>query len=113
MNRKNVILGRLIYGVVIGLSLSAIQPAQAASFNCTKASTIVESLICKDSSLSKKDLQMSSLYQKALQDLPRSMQRELRDEQNDWLSARDSCSDLECLELLYSKRIYDLKHYFE
>lgn len=89
------------------------QEVHAASFNCSKASNIVESLVCKDSSLSKKDTEMTSLYKKALKDLPKSMQRELRDEQRDWMSARDSCDDKECLDLVYSKRVYELKHYFE
>ena len=56
---------------------------------------------------------MAALYKQAMKDLPRSVQRGLREEQHDWLTARDSCDDRECLELLYSKRIYEFKHYFE
>ena len=113
MKNKTVSLESVLLGAVASLSLFGFQSAVAVSFNCSKASNVIESLICKDSSLSKKDSQLAGLYRKALKDLPRSMQRELRDEQRDWLTARDSCDDRECLELLYSKRIYELKHYFE
>lgn len=98
--------------ILCGIDGMSLQTVNAASFNCSKASNVVESLICKDASLSKKDSQLASLYKKALKDLPRSMQRDLRDEQREWLTARDSCNDRECLELLYSKRIYDLKHFY-
>lgn len=87
--------------------------AHSASFNCSKVSTIYESLICKDSSLSKKDEQMARLYKKAMSQLPRSEQKGLRNDQRDWLSLRDNCEDKECLEYQYSRRIYELKHYFD
>jgi uncharacterized protein len=95
---------------LFGVTWVGFQTAQAASFNCSNALNLVESLICKDSSLSNKDSQMASLYKKVISDLPKSMQYELRDEQHEWLIARNSCENIECLELLYSKRIYDLKH---
>lgn len=113
MNKEIKVLSKPVYGVFLSVLVAGIQSTHAASFNCSKASNVIESLVCKDSSLSKKDSQMANLYKKALKDLPRSMQRGLRDEQRDWLSERDSCDDRECLELVYSKRIYELKHYFE
>lgn len=100
-------------GFILAFLVFGFQSSHAASFNCAKASNVIESLICKDSSLSKKDSQLAALYKQAMKDLPRSVQRGLREEQHDWLTARDSCDDRECLELLYSKRIYELKHYFE
>ena len=113
MKHNKMILRDLWRGIAFSLLMAVVQSPQAASFNCSKASNVIESLVCKDSSLSKKDSQMANLYKKALKDLPRSMQRGLRDEQRDWLSERDSCDDRECLELAYSKRIYELKHYFQ
>ena len=104
---------RIIFVIICGLPLAPIQSIQGASFNCSKASNIVESLICKDSILSKKDEQMARLYKKAMSELPRSMQKGLRGDQRNWISERDNCEDRECLEYQYSRRIYELKHYFD
>ena len=75
MKNRNPHHTKAIYTATIALALIPLQKIQGASFNCSKASNIVESLICKDSSLSKKDEQMARLYKKAMSELPRSMQK--------------------------------------
>ena len=86
---------------------------QAASFDCDKASTTTEHLICDNPTLSKLDDDLDAEYKKALQDHTRADVTRLS--QKHWLHDRDSCpedvstkSRLGCLQILYSSRIQHL-----
>lgn len=48
--------------------LMLVIPAHAASFDCAKAATKVENLICGDTALSKLDEELNAAYKAALQD---------------------------------------------
>lgn len=77
------------------------------SFDCSKATTGQERLICSDRELSRLDVEMSNAYTKARQ-LSSDVQT-LRAEQREWVKGvQKSCSDKECLVTAYSNRIAQL-----
>ncbi len=97
------------------------------SFDCSKASTLIERTICADPQLSQLDGEMARHYLKRRAELANDERRWLIDEQKDWLVQRDeSCgiyanppykpSDEDkivlrirgCLFLEYRRRIYQL-----
>ena len=101
--------------VVLALPLSAAAPASAASFDCAKAHTEVERLICKYPDVSALDSRMAVLYEQALARIPNP--QALRTVQRNWLTYRDgmlnapfcptSCD--EDLAKLYENRIHQLQ----
>ncbi len=96
----------------------------AASFNCDKAVTKVEQMICADEDLSKKDEEMASLYKRAMEKIPNP--QALKIEQRAWLKMRNRCrpEDIwkdpprygshqidaeDCLQYVYRDRISQMK----
>lgn len=100
----------LIAGVFIFLS----SHAEAASFDCKKAKSEVEKVICSDENLSDLDERIAAAYHNALSKLSPEGQRILRDGQRRWLKTLPKgCyyapTDLrECLERAYRERLGDL-----
>ena len=79
----------------------------SAGFDCRKASTLVEQLICRDKKLSALDDQMASAFKsgKTASDDP----ERLRLEQRRWIeNIRDACTSLECLYNAYDARLDEL-----
>ncbi|MEO7622242.1 MAG: lysozyme inhibitor LprI family protein [Gallionella sp.] len=93
-----------IFWMVLGWLLLA--SAQAASFDCGKAQSKVEHLICDNPEISKLDDDLSASYNAALQD--QAQAKAIKQEQKQWLKERDICSDADCLEMVYRDRIADL-----
>lgn len=80
--------------------------AEAASFDCRKASTATEKLICADGNLSSLDEKLQKTYQAALTAVAPSDKKELIAEQRNWIRyTRDICSDAACLGKVYAARI--------
>jgi uncharacterized protein YecT (DUF1311 family) len=84
------------------------------SYDCTKSLTEVEQLICHVDSLAALDLQLNTLYKSVLAKLTGPEREALRQQQRQWLSAREkTCSTykswLGCLSDYYQKRIDALK----
>ncbi len=80
----------------------------AASFDCTKASSTTEKLICGDESLSELDKQLASSYKLALESA--TDKDGLKAQQRDWLKQnRNLCGDATCLTQAYKDRITELK----
>jgi uncharacterized protein len=85
-------------------TLALLMPcAQAATFDCNKASNFVEKVICSDSRLTSMDDQLGRLYKDAL--ATASDYEALKTEQKDWLSSRNQCKDSDCIMRAYSDRI--------
>ena len=81
--------------------------AETAGFDCGKASTKIEKLICQNTELSKLDSKMSQSYEQALIDNNGSLV--LKEQQRRWLrDIRNRCSDSSCLESAYMQRIFEL-----
>lgn len=96
---------KTIWMSLTGLVLSC--PAIAASFDCTKTQTSVETLICGDAGLSKLDEEMAKVYGSALAYVidPAT----LRIEQEQWLRVRDKFIDKESILQQYKERIISLR----
>jgi len=88
------------------LSLMFVQSACAASFDCEKATTKVEKMICADPELSKLDEDLSVVYSKALKES--SDPTILKLQQRGWLKERNQCNDLSCLGGSYKSRLVEL-----
>lgn len=96
-----VILGWFAFGMHV----------QAASFDCGKAASKIERLICGDDELSKLDETLSKTYRQALarsgDDKPQVIE-----EQRSWLKiGRAICENGACLKEQYLKRIHRLTEY--
>jgi uncharacterized protein len=94
-----------LLGVLI-LALSA--TTEAASFDCAKASSLVEKAVCADAELSRLDDTMAKSYQQAMADTPNAAA--LRAQQRSWLKeVRNACRDVACLTTAYAERIAALR----
>ncbi len=74
----------------------------AASFDCSKARSQTEKLICADSELSKLDEQLAGLYKEALH-IPG-----IKAEQRKWLASLKKCSGAACLKEAYRERMDEI-----
>jgi uncharacterized protein len=79
---------------------------QAASFDCRKAETKIEKLICDDIELSKLDEELNTAYRSALQDSVPAAPTKIAQKQ--WIMERNTCGDAICLRNAYKKRISKL-----
>lgn len=80
--------------------------AFSASFDCTKALSPVETLICKDSETSALDDKLQRTYKVALTAIAPSSKKALVGEQRHWITyTRDVCQDEACLQQAYTARI--------
>jgi len=96
------------------LSLMFVQTACAASFDCGKATTKVEKMICADPELSKLDGGLGKLYQDSLDKATEEQKKRLVTEQRHWLKhTRNICKDEPCLKLAYWSRQAGLETFFE
>jgi tetratricopeptide (TPR) repeat protein len=77
--------------------------APSPSFDCGKATTPVEKLICNSPELSKLDVSLAETYKEAV-----SKDRSVRDDQRSWNGEKNKCSDVECLKTAYEDRISQL-----
>ncbi len=82
-----------------GMTLSA----QAASFDCSKATTKIERMICDNPELSKLDEDLGLVYGEALEKA--SDPAVLKNEQLQWLKERNACGDADCAGFSYKERI--------
>lgn len=93
---------------VIGLGAGNIG-AKAQSFDCSKASTRVERLICDNPRLGELDSDLAEAYQTALRDSPwASANRRIRAEQKAWIARRDRCNNAGCVKRMYQMRLGQL-----
>lgn len=102
---------RSLFAVTVFLVLTGfmpgITPARAASFDCEKASALVEKHICASPELSRLDEQLAVLYQQSL-DAPKN-KVVIQRQQHEWLTEkRDTCRDEQCVKAIYTARIKEL-----
>src|SRR6266446_3539044 len=81
--------------------------AAAVSFDCVKAVSRTEQLICSDPDLGQMDDAVAQAYALARQRLgnPSALVRE----QRAWLAKRDSCRERNCVKKAYEGRIQQLQ----
>lgn len=87
--------------------LLALLPAtiHAASFDCKKAKTEIEKMICADAQLSKLDEELAAAYRDAMDKAGQTGKAVLRKEQTAWLKSRNACKDTLCVEVMYRTRL--------
>lgn len=89
--------------IIVVLALLA-HPAAAASFDCAKASSRIEKMICADAELSKLDETLGELYAQARAQA--ADPKALKSAQRTWLrDTRDACADAACMKAAYEARI--------
>lgn len=89
-------------------SADAVRP----SFDCNKASTLIEQSICSDNELAALDVRLSQVYG-ALKDTP-EFKATLRKEQADWIrNTRNKCVSVACLRDAYTHRVDDLESAYQ
>ncbi|HWU14899.1 MAG TPA: lysozyme inhibitor LprI family protein [Caulobacter sp.] len=77
--------------------------AQAASFDCKKAASRIEHMICDDPDLNSFDSQLDAAYRGALD---RSANpTSVKDKQLAWLKQRDACTSRQCMSDAYQAQI--------
>ena len=82
--------------------------SHAASFDCAKAATPTEKLICSNQRISDLDEYLGRYYQTARAEVGRGGQC-LAPNQRDWLrTVRNVCKDAACLERVYLNRLAEL-----
>lgn len=88
--------------IIIGIACSA--SVFAASFDCTKAATAVEKMICSDNELSALDSKLADTYRNGLRTAQRP--EPIKDDQKAWLRmTRNRCSTVDCLQNAYKQRL--------
>lgn len=101
----------IVFLAVILLLAASTPITYGASFDCAKAATKVERLVCADPQLSEMDSELDRSYGKARESerLLNNKDR-LREYQAAWLrDIRNRCPDLKCLKAVYEQRIMQLK----
>jgi len=97
MLKITILLATLIFSALL-----AHIPAVAASFNCAKATTQTEKMICADQDLGKLDEQLAGIYSEG-KHIPG-----LKNEQRAWLTEIKKCIDVACLKTAYRERLEEL-----
>jgi uncharacterized protein len=78
--------------------------AHGASFDCSKASTSIEKLVCSDPQLSELDSRLALSYGRLLADPAKASSAKA--EQKAWIKGeRDKCQNSECLKQVYFERL--------
>jgi len=78
------------------------------SFDCAKASSQAEMMICSDPDLANLDAQLSTAYKAALSKA--NDQAALKHEEIEWMKkTRNACADVACLKSAYQQRLQDLQ----
>lgn len=94
---KNQLLGQV---ALIGIFF-ALPGAEAASFNCQRASTNIEKMICGNPEINEADERLAAVYKEASTSTDGEA---VKSEQRAWLKSRNACSDETCLLALYRDR---------
>jgi len=93
----------LVIATLLGTNL-----LYSASFDCAKASSKVEHLICGDHELSILDEHLSIAYRNAKK---YEDPKRLKSEQREWVRRRNFCATVECLQKSYVVRLKTLEDY--
>lgn len=79
------------------------KPLWSPSFDCGRASTDAERMVCTDPTLAALDVQMAGRYRTAINDAS------VVEAQKTWIhDVRDACTDINCLHTAYQQRLSDL-----
>lgn len=96
----------ILRAVVLTIALLGLGTAEAASFDCAKASHPSEKMICASPLLSTLDEQMAAAYGKARRESPNA--EALKQEQMQWLKEARACTNEPCMMQAYQTRLMAL-----
>jgi uncharacterized protein len=88
--------------------LLAASLVNAASFDCAKASTKVEHMICDNQDISKLDEELAQSYKTTLQN--QSNIESIKQAQKQWMKERNACDFVDCIKSKYKLRLSILKN---
>lgn len=96
---------------ILALLLATLPVAvQAASFDCTRATSADEKTVCANRALNDRDVKMATLYGLDLRFVPMGSRDVLRRDQATWLGKRRACAaNMACLARSYDRRIAELQ----
>jgi uncharacterized protein len=94
--------------LLLSLCLLPFASARAASFDCAKATTTVENLLCKNAALSDLDDDLAATYRQAAS-FSSPGDAEPKQSQRAWLKRRNACNDADCVAAAYQARIAELE----
>jgi uncharacterized protein len=104
----------LLSGIAAAMLLMLPAPAQAVSFDCAKAQSKVEHLVCDNPTLSELDSKLGQDYQDVLSKANDEQKQRVIVEQKHWLKhTRDVCETETCLKHAYWSRQAALQTWFE
>jgi uncharacterized protein len=78
-------------GLVLAIALGWLPQAGAVSFDCAKAATAVERLLCSDKRLAAPDEALAERYAALLAVVPSAQRAQVRGAQQAWLARRGQC----------------------
>ncbi len=89
------------------LAVGLVSSAQAVSFDCNKAASEVEKMLCADQTLSDLDSALAATYNQAI--FRSTSAADFKTRQLAWLNdVRNVCLTADCVELAYRQRLADL-----
>jgi hypothetical protein len=93
----------------MGSPLRADSPSASGSpsFDCTKASSKVETMICSDPAIANADFEMAMLYRRNLSAAGANAEN-IRKGQREFIAKRNLCTDPVCVKAAYKERTADL-----
>lgn len=102
---------KMLFGTLALMPLLA--SAATPSFDCTKAHSAAEQLVCQDAGLAALDNELAALYPKAMSQLSAEQQKTEKGMQRGWLKGRNECwkesDSRQCVEESYQTRITELQ----
>jgi len=106
---NNAVLKKTIINVVGFVGIVALSGfLQAASFDCARATTNVEKMICSDEKLSNLDEEMAFVYKEALAN--HEDETGIKSSQINWLTKhRNTCATIDCVRKAHAWKIRILK----
>lgn len=99
--KRNMLVAAMLSGC-LGLAVSA----HAASFDCAKAGTRIEHLICDNPEISRLDDELNTAYKAALKD--QAQAEAIKQAQRRWVKGRSGCVDAACVKNSYAARLKSL-----
>lgn len=94
--------GGLAVTALSGCLLLAVS-VQAASFDCVKAQSKVEHIICDNAEISRLDDELSAAYKTALKN--KTQANSIKQEQKQWMKVRNACANVVCVKSAYETRL--------
>ena len=101
---RRVPVGFYLY--MASIHVAIVIDVRAASFDCNRATTEIEKMVCADEDLSNLDDQLGDTYAEALSF--EANVKQLKKQQRDWLKKRNRCRERACLIKEYKSRIEEL-----